>query len=555
MADTVRAGDVGDGLAAEQAARAREGLFLRRSSGLVREIGIRDTFGIGAGILVVMGTFSGYAIFLQLLPGTDYYIAIVVGAIISIFLALTYSQLVTTFPRSGGEFIYASRVFTPLLGAMVGGAVLVAILLNGANTAVQISQIYLPFSLDAIGKALSWPGLSHFGQVDLVKHTPAFLTGAGLLLVIAWICTRPVRNATRIVFWTFAVGMVAFTVIILELLLHSRADFRGAFDHLSHHPGAYNEIVTSAKAHGYHPGIVGSAVFSALPLGALIYSGFSFANYAGGELKRPARTYKIAVVGAVTFALLGALLAWAAMRHAAGLHWMQSAANLSASQPDAYGKITSLPPFQGGLAYALILSGDPVTKIVMAIGVLAAFFANGLGYFLLASRVAFALSFDRLLPSKVADVRERTHAPLYAVALVFTGTLALTALGDYTSLITLFRNLVLVVYCIFVIGCVCALLLPWRRKDLYEASPKLFAGRWLGLPPVAILAAAGAASFAVMAYLIAVKPAYSGGYSWDSILTLALTSTIGLLAYAISKLWLRRRGVDLDMAMRELPPE
>jgi basic amino acid/polyamine antiporter, APA family len=555
MADTIGADDVSDGLAAEQSARAREGLFLRRSSGLVREIGIRDTFGIGAGILVVMGTFSGYAIFLQLLPGTDYYVAIVVGAIISLFLALTYSQLVTTFPRSGGEFVYASRVFTPLLGAMVGGAVLVAVLLNGANTAVQISQIYLPFSLDAIGNALGWSGLSHFGQVDLVKHTPAFLTGTGLLLLIAWICTRPVRNATRIVFWTFAVGMVAFTVVVLELLLHSRAEFRGAFDHLSHHRGAYGEILTSARAHGYHPGIVGSAVFAALPLGALIYSGFSFANYAGGELKRPARTYKIAVVGAVGFALVGALVAWAAMRHAAGLHWMQSAANLSATSPDDYDKITSLPPFQGGLAYALMVSGDPVTKIVMAVGVLAAFFANGLGYFLLASRVAFALSFDRLLPSKVADVREKTHAPIYAVALVFTGTLALTALGDYTSLITLFRNLVLVVYCIFVIGCVTAIILPWRRKDLYDASPKLFSGRWLGLPPVTVLAAAGAVSFGVMVYLIAVKPAYSGGYSWDSILTLALTSTIGLAAYAVSRLWLRRRGVDLNLAMRELPPE
>jgi hypothetical protein len=106
-----------------------------------------------------------------------------------------------------------------------------------------------------------------------------------------------------------------------------------------------------------------------------------------------------------------------------------------------------------------------------------------------------------------------------------------------------------------VIGCLTAVFLPWRRKDLYDASPKLFAGRWLGLPPVALLAAVGAICFAVMVYLIAVKPAYSGGYSWDSILTLAITSTIGLFAYAISRLWLRRKGVDLDMAMRELPPE
>ena len=89
---------------------ASEGLFVRQSSGLVREVGTRDFLGIGVGTLLVVAVYSLGAIFLASYPNGDFYIPIIVGGVAALILAFTYSQLVSTFPRSGGEYIYASRI-------------------------------------------------------------------------------------------------------------------------------------------------------------------------------------------------------------------------------------------------------------------------------------------------------------------------------------------------------------------------------------------------------------------------------------------------------------
>lgn len=534
---------------------AGEGLFVRKSSGLVREIGVRDTFGIGAGILVLMGLFPGFMIFMQLFPGTDYYLPIIIGAVVSLLLGLTYSQLVSTFPRSGGEYVYASRTFTPLLGAMVGGAVFVAVTLNCANTVVQLGQIFVPFSVEGIGKALGWNGLQTFATDELTKRWPALIVGLGLLATFAFLCMRPVHVPTKVVFWSFVVGMAGFVTIIAFVLFSSRSGFQSALQDTSSNPDPYNAIIAAGRDAGAPSGTKFSQILAAVPFGALIFVGFTFSNYAGGELKRPGRTYKLAILAATVFATVGALIAWASVRHLAGRDFIQAQALLGATDPDKLGDLTSLVTFHGAMGYALLLSDDPVTKILISVGVFAAFFANGLGYFLLISRIVFALSFDRLLPTKMADVREKSHSPVYAVALGFVGVAMFTTLGTFTSFITLFRNLILVVFAIFVIGCLCAAVMPYRRPDLFDASPKAIRGRWLGVPAVTVIASVTAVVFAVQVYLLGVKPEYSGGYHWDSILTLGVTCVAGLVLYVVSSVALRRKGIDLDMAMKELPPE
>lgn len=554
MADAVRGESGRSSAEVAEALRGTEGLFARQSSGLVREIGLRGAFGIAAGILVPMGMFVVYAIFLQLLPGVDFYIPLIAGFVLAMLLAVSYAQLVSAFPRSGGEYIWGSRVFTPLLGAMVGGAVLVALMLNAANTVVQESQIFLPFFFSAIGDAFGSVGLGDFGG-DIATKTPAFLTSVALILLYGWLASRPVENVTRYVFWTFLVGMLAWFTIVALIVFNSHSDFIAAFNDSSRNSNAYDQILSGATQSGFSPGIVGAAVVAAIPVGVLIYVGFSFNNYAGGELRRPGRTYLVATILAGVFGLALGLLSWAALRKTVGLDFMQSQAHLAVNEPDRYEEITSVAPLQGAMAYALALSGDPITKLLIGVGVPLAFFANGLAYMLLASRVVFALSFDRLLPTRMAEVREKTHSPVYAVGLVMVGVLAFSALGDYTSLLTLFRNLVLVVIVIFIIGSVAAALLPFRRRELYERSPKILRRRWFGVPAIIVIATLSAVGNAAAAFLIATKPEISGGYSWDSVLTLALVATVGLFAWVISRSYLRRRGVDLDLAMRELPPE
>lgn len=532
-----------------------QGLFLRKSSGLVREVGLRDTFGINIGILSLIGGVTVFAIFQVAFQNADYYFPLLIGAIFSLVLALAYSQLVGTFARSGGEYVYASRIFSPVFGAMVGGAVLIALFLNCANTVVGIGQIAFPFFVTTVGQALGVHSIVTFGSSTLIGKTPYLIEGVVVIGVFAALCLRPIAAVTRWVFWSFLMGFVGFLVIVLLLWFESHSEFIRAFNHESGGHNAYSAIMTAAAKTGFHPGATFSQAVVAIPVGFLFFGGFTFSNYAAGEIKRPLKTYRIAVIAALVVGLISALAAWGALRHTVGLHFLQASAALEANNPTAYSKITSVQQIQGGLAYGLVASGDPVTKILIGLGTLMAFLANGLAYFMLVSRVVFALSFDRLLPSKMAEVREKSHSPIYAVALITVGVLAFTVVGDETTLLSVLHNLLLIATAIFVVGSAAVMVLPFRRKELYDAAPKAFNAKIAGIPVISIL---GLLSMLLCIFIdveLATHVAYSGGYSTSSVITLVVVALVGPVMYGVSRFALARRGVDLRLVMHELPPE
>jgi APA family basic amino acid/polyamine antiporter len=530
-------------------------MFVRKSSGLVREVGLGDSLAIGVGLLLLVGVYSVGVIFLQAFPNGDLYVPLIAGAVTACVLAFAYAQLVSTFPRAGGEFVYASRIFTPLAGAVVGGALLVATTIFGALNIVQTDQIYVPFALDQIGDALNWHALQTFGTSTLAHKGAWVAIGLAIVIGCALVCLRPIHTVTRWIFWTFVLGVVAHFLIAIILLFESRTGFINEFNAASGGSDAYHAIITKAAEGGFHPGVKFGDVVALLPFGPLAFLGFTYANYAAGEIKRPSRTYKVAVFGAVAFGIAGLLLGWAAMRHAAGLDFLQSSASLQANDPDAYSKLTSVVQAQGGLAYATVAAGDPVTTIIIAVGTLFAWICNALAFFLLSTRIVFALSFDRLLPTKVADVSKRTHAPIYAVALVAVLIGGFTVLGNSTTILTLFRNILLIVFAILVVGSICAAALPYRRPELYAASPKVLRGRVLGVHLITIVGTVAALMFIALAYDVGSRIQYSGGYGTGSIITLAVVATAGAVLYAVSRFHLSRRGIDLRLAMRELPPE
>lgn len=533
---------------------AGEGLFVRKSSGLVRELGTRELIGMGFGGVSLIGLFSVCSIFLQAFPNADFYIPLLIGFAVSLLLALAYTQMVGIFPKSGGEYVWTSRTFGPVLGAVVGGAVLLVVCLNSANSVVAISQISAPFMFTTIGNALHIHALTRLGSSTLATRGGWIVCGLVVTALYALIGLRPMHTVARWIFWSFVAGVVGYFLIVLLLLFEGHTAFVHDFNAASS-ANAYNRVIAQSRAGGFVPGITGAGIVAFIPLGAVAYANFTYGNYTAGEMKRPLRTYKVAVFSILAMSLLSLLLGWFALRSTVGLHFMQATAHLSASDPSAYGKLTPIPALQGGMAWGIVAAGDPVTKVLIAVGQFAGTFCTGLMIFAVTSRIIFALSFDRLLPTKLADVRERTHAPIYAVALTTLGVGAFAVLGNATSLLSLFRNLLLVGMAVFTIGSLCCAFIPYRRRELFDAAPKLFGARLLGVPLVTFVGLAAAVSFAALDVDLATKSAYSGGYSASSIITIAIVLLVGLVAYAISRTALARRGIDLRLAMRELPPE
>ena len=543
-----------DASAASPAELADEhpGLFIRKSSGLVREIGLRDAFGINMSVLNPGISFVGILSGLALFPGSDLTWPFVIAAVIVMFLALTYAQLIASMPRSGGDFVFIGRILNPILGAMVGGALLIEFLyISGINATIWGTE-YLPFFFSALGSALHVHAFEVFATT--LTHKGWSLGMAVLMIVgVTAVGLRGTRAIMRAIFGCFVLGMIGYVVMIVLFTIHSHSGFIGAFNHFSGNKPAYAEIISKSHALGLHTGIVTSAVLSVIPFMALQYWGFTFAIYPGAEVKRPGRTIKWSTLGALALGMVMFVGAWLALRHMAGLKFLQSSTWLSANDSSTYSGISAAPPLAS--EFGLVVAGDPVSKLLLGLSFPAWNLLIMFAYVLATSRVLFGLSFDRLLPSWVAEVNPRTNAPVRALIIVAIGFIIFTAVGIYTSLDSGFRNIILISAVIYSIVSIAGMLLPYVRRDLFESGPKAFSGRWLGLPPITVIGAVSAACNIVLTYLAATKPQLSGGYDAASISTLAVVTFAGLGLYVISKLSLRRRGINLSLAMHELPPD
>ena len=532
-------------------AERTEGLFARKSSGLVRELGTRDAFSIAMGGIAIAGTAIVALVLLSVVPQADLTIPLLGGAAAAALLALVYAQLVATLPRAGGDYVFASRIFHPVVGAGLGGAVFLALVLGAGTNAILFAQLIVPFFFTGIGDSLGSSAISGWAD-DFSGKGGQFLLVAFYMLVVLGVSLLRPRSVARILFWLFGLSAVAVLILMTLFLLNDNSGFQSAFNATSG-DGSYNRVLAAAAAAGFEPGVITSSVIAAIPFGGVTFLGLTYAVFPGGEIRRPSRTFLIAGLAAVGVTLFAALGLWLLLKRSAGLEFLQSVSFLFGSDPEALEEATSIGASPAD--YGLVLSGDPVTKTLISIGILGAIIAPAISLVLAASRVLFALSFDRLVPRWTTNVDKRSNAPVNAVLVALLVAMIFATLGIYTSVLTVFRNVTLVFLAIFVVASFAAIVLPYRRKDLYEASPKLF-GRVGGVPLIVLIGLVSLAANGFLAYLAATKAEFTGGYDTGSVITLASVALVGVVAYVVSRAALSRKGrIDPALAMRELPPE
>jgi len=529
-------------------------LFIRQTSGLVRELGIPAATGISLASVAVVNTFINFNAGLTDFAKSDMYLPLVAAAIIWLVAMFAYRHLLRAVPRAGGEYVYLSRIVSPATGSMAGLGIAVVftyVLSTNAHFAAQ----FTPFMLSGLGSAFHSTAIANAGN-HLTSNTAIAWLSIIVMVIVAALSLFSVKVVARIIFWLIVLQVIAFVVLIGMLAFHSHADFVSSLASYSHHPGAYSAIVAGAKSNGVVFGTSIAAAVAIIPFMVLNYNGVLYSYYVGGELRRPGRTYLYA--SAISIGVLVVLWVgvWAILRARVGLQFMQAQANLGVVNPAAYGKITSLSSVAGGLGYGMILSSDPITKILFATAVPFAEIAVNLAFLTVTTRVLFAQAFDRLLPVSVAKVGDRNHAPNVAIAIVliigcgFCFLTSLVNLGSIVALQSLFFALILLA------GGVAALFLPLRRSDLIDLAGVPESDRSAFLRRIAWIGGATTILALFTVYELVAHSSVYGKFSWESILTLVIVLGAGPVIYAIARSIRRQRNsLDLAMAMHELPPE
>jgi APA family basic amino acid/polyamine antiporter len=535
-------------------ATSGSGLFTRQSSGLVRELGIPAATGISLASVAVVNTFINFNAGLTAFNQADMTLPLLLGAGIWLVAMFAYKYLLEAIPRAGGEYVYLSRIVSPALGAMFGIGICIAftyILAANANFTAQ----YFPFLLTSLGAAFGSSSISNAAS-QVTSQTAVAIISVVMLLVVGAASWVSLRRLAQVILGLVIVQLIAFIVLGWLLITHSHSDFVTAFGQFSGHPTAYNDILAAAAKDSVPIGVSVSASLLAVPFMVLNYNGVLYSYYVGGELKRPGRTYIYASVISIVLLIVVWVGVWLLMLNTVGLDFMQSQAKLGATDPTAYGAITSLQSSAGGLGYGLVLSGDPISKILIGIAVPSAELAVDLAFVAVITRVLFALAFDRLLPIGLAKISERNAVPTNAIIVAVAGGIVFAILAAFLNLANIVANLALFVALIILAGGVAATALPFRRPDLILKPGATELPKVGGIPVPAIWGAATSILALIVVILIIAHPEVFGAFTVSSVVTLILVLGLGPVIYLIARqMRLQSSSIDLRLAMRELPPE
>ncbi|HYR50192.1 MAG TPA: APC family permease [Candidatus Eisenbacteria bacterium] len=535
-------------------ASAREGLFTRQSSGLVRELGIPAATAISLASVALCNTFINFTNGLVAFSQVDMVVPLLLGAAVWLVAMFAYKYLLEAIPRAGGEYVYLSRIISPAIGAMAGISICIAftyILAANAN----FTATYIPLLLTALGAAFNSSGISDAASQVSGQGAIAIISVA-MLLVVGACSFFSLRRLAQIIMALVIFQLVAFLVLGWLLVTHSHQDFVNALGQFSGHPNAYNDILAAAAKDNIPIGVSLSASLLVVPFMVLNYNGVLYSYYVGGELRRPSRTYIWASVLSIGVLVVVWVGIWLLMLNTVGLDFMQAQAKLGATDAPAYGAITSLQSSAGGLGYGLVLSGDPISKIVIGLAIPSTELAVNLAFVAVVTRVLFALAFDRLLPIGLAKISERNAVPSYAIIVALAAGIVFALLASFLNLANIIANLALFVALIIVAGSVAATALPFRRPDLLLKPGTTELPKMAGIPVPALWGGASTILSLTVVALIITHPEVFGAFSVSSVVTLVLVLGAGPVIYLIARqIRLQSSSIDLRLAMRELPPE
>src|ERR1700756_715772 len=202
-------------------------LFLRKATGLVRGWSVRDSiiYACLATNFVTLGiyefTFAGPAF-----PQGQFITSIIISAILVSFLVVAYSGLIVTIPRAGGDYVWQTRILGGGIGFVMSVTGWWFILWLWAPIYGNILAVQFFEPLWATLK-WTWPG---GGYAWFGTHTGVFVITLLTIAVAGVLVSIGMAGYAKVQRWCFIGGLLGFAVIVILLLITSKADFIAAFN-------------------------------------------------------------------------------------------------------------------------------------------------------------------------------------------------------------------------------------------------------------------------------------------------------------------------------------
>lgn len=541
-------------------------VFVRKSSGLVRVMSPRSAFIYN---VLTMGLIFPWTYLWApgALPGGQLVWGILLAMVLEIPIALSYVWLSTAFPRTGGDYVFQSRVF--------GGGLAFTVVFSGFVIWILQWVALSGWLLSTLGFAPLFLGLgAATSSTALVDLSTWFTTPIGIVvtsianaLVALLILVSGFRNYVRLQRVMWVAILLSFATMLIVLATTAAADVPARLDAFSAAVGGSSSFTADAVAAAQAAEVELNPAFSLLAtllIAPIAWTSLQWATYSSqqnGEIKSAGsfRDQAFIMIGALVMTgLLLALLAFV-LENAVGTEFLYVAGS---GYWSGVGEATLAGSYLWPNIIATALANNPIVTLLIAAG----FILNGHqivhNCYIGMTRVMLAMSFDRLLPEWVSRVNERLHTPVNAHLVYFLASIPVIWLynnfaygeGDgAVSWASLTLGVTFACGYVFVATALAGAMLPYRAKAAYEASPGA-AYTIGGVPAVTIIGLLGAAFGVVFLFLFLTNEQLG--------LTSQLAYTVvgGVLLfsaawYLIAKQVRKSSGIDVGYAFREIPPE
>lgn len=525
--------------------------FVRDATGLVRSLGFIDQFLMSQSIVnPVLGVVLTALYAPYFFPGAYLPLVFLIGGIPAFAMAYIYAVFSAGMPRSGGDYVWSSRILGPLFGIIqMIFLVAITVILGGtfaSYTAVSLLGSQLLFALGVTthntgllssGSSLTSVGVGYPVDMALIALCVAILIVG--LRVWSWV--------QRISFALYYIMAAVFFGLLITIgtsegatLFNNAMAFAGS-------SATYASVISSASSGGFSlTGFnLSSTVLAAIPWGFLTFTGFNYGTYLSGETKNVKSNVTKALFISATISVLVLLSMSLLAYHDFGQNFL-NAASYDVSTGVSLPAVPTI-----SLLLSLI---NPATAVIIGVALFLCAMLNAMGDILAMSRIFFAASFDRLLPAKFADVSERVHTPVIAILVIGVIWALWVSVLWFAGFASTFLNASLAEVLGYGLPFVATALFYFVKRDLFKATVGAVA------KPGPIIFASVVAIICFGFYGVAeLFPIASGVFLGSSIIYavgfLVVLALIGAAIYGVALARAKGSGIDLRAVYAEIPPE
>jgi len=521
-------------------AASKSKVFVRESTGLVKNVSFLDSIALNmsnmsVGALLASIGISGLVPMLfagQNMAGVNLVMLSIIAFIITIPQIIIYTMMSRRYPRAGGDYVYVSRNLGGPIGSIASFMGMVC------ETTAYLALIVLStvFAIGSVGIFFFSNNTTLLGLAIPQGAGPSnsitqFVVGALIFSFLIMVNILKPKFGYKLVTIFTIFGIFALLLAMGTLLAAGHTGVVNYINGLGINGTTYASVTASASSTFFS---WGPTIFLLPLIAAFVYPWLNAAPAVASEVKgKTALKWNVPISAVLVFIFLTSSIA--VMYFVGGQQFING----------AYSNPTLVFDYSFSFwTLAMGVAGNSLLAAVLGIGWIVACMSVLAYGVIVISRYILAQSFDRFLPAKLSTVSQKYGSPIYAHAVDLILTLGLVGLAAayYTGGVNCLFGAIIASMIYFMIVGLSAAVHAYKKE---KGGTK------------ALLMGAGILNIFVFGFMSYQFLEYPGVWSLNDMTGYFVIGSVivGILLYFGSKWFYGKKGIDISLAYKELPPD